>query len=61
MNYLKGPNIPFVKSFGTSGNYNILIMQLMGKSLEDLIKKNFFNKDSMSFRISNDNYIRIYT
>ena len=43
MNYLKGPNIPFVKSFGTSGNYNILIMQLMGKSLEDYIneKKTF--------------------
>ena len=37
MNYLKGPNIPSVRSFGTSGNYNILIMQLMGKSLEDLI------------------------
>ena len=37
MNYLKGPNIPNVRSFGTSGNYNILIMQLMGKSLEDLI------------------------
>ena len=43
MNYLKGPNIPFVKSFGTSSNYNILIMQLMGKSLEELIneKKTF--------------------
>ena len=43
MNYLKGPNIPFVRSYGTSGNYNILIMQLMGKSLEDLInlKKTF--------------------
>ena len=43
MNYLKGPNIPFVKSFGTSGHYNVLIMQLMGKSLEDLIneKKTF--------------------
>ena len=43
MNYLKGPNIPLVRSFGTSGNYNILIMQLMGKSLEDLInlKKTF--------------------
>ena len=37
MNYLKGPNIPNVRSYGTSGNYNILIMQLMGKSLEDLI------------------------
>ena len=43
MNYLKGPHIPFVKSFGTSGHYNVLIMQLMGKSLEDLIneKKTF--------------------
>ena len=43
MNYLKGPNIPLVRSYGTSGNYNILIMQLMGKSLEDLIniKKTF--------------------
>ena len=37
MSYLKGPNIPYVHSFGTSGNYNVLIMQLMGKSLEDLI------------------------
>ena len=37
MNYLKGPNIPLVRSYGTSGNYNILIMELMGKSLEDLI------------------------
>ena len=39
MAYLKGPNIPFVKSFGTSGNYNILIMQLMGKSLEEYINE----------------------
>ena len=43
MNYLKGTNIPLVRSYGTSGNYNILIMQLMGQSLEDLIniKKTF--------------------
>ena len=39
MNYLKGPNIPFIKSFGSSGNYNILIMQLLGKSLEELINE----------------------
>ena len=39
MNYLRGPNIPYVKSFGTSGNYNVLIMQLMGQSLEDLINE----------------------
>ena len=39
MNYLKGPNIPFIKSFGTYENYNILIMQLLGKSLEELINE----------------------
>ena len=37
MNYLKGPNIPYVKSYGFSNNYNILVMQLLGKSLEHLI------------------------
>ena len=43
MSYLKGPNIPYVKSFGFSGNYQILVMQLLGKSLEDIftIKKKF--------------------
>ena len=28
MSYLKGPNIPYVKSYGYSGDYNILVMQL---------------------------------
>ena len=43
MNYLKGPNIPFVKSYGFNNKYNILVMQLLGKSLEELLmeKKNF--------------------
>ncbi len=39
MSYLKGPNIPSIKSFGYSGDYNILVMQLLGKSLEDLFNK----------------------
>ena len=39
MSYLKGPNIPFIKSYGYSGNYNVLVMQLLDKSLEDLINK----------------------
>ena len=39
MSYLKGPNIPFIKSFGYSGDYNILVMQLLGKSLEELFNK----------------------
>ena len=39
MNYLKGPNIPFIKSYGYSGDFNVLVMQLLDKSLEDLINK----------------------
>ena len=39
MNYLKGPNIPFVKTFGYSGKYNVLVMQLLGRSLEDLLNE----------------------
>ena len=43
MIYLKGPNIPYIKYFGTTENYNILIMQLLGRSLEDIFeeRKNF--------------------
>ena len=39
MSYLKGPNIPLIKSFGFSGEYNILVMQLLGQSLEDIFNK----------------------
>ena len=39
INYLKGPNIPFVKSYGFTSNYNILVMQLLGKSLENLLRE----------------------
>ena len=39
MSYLKGPGIPSIKSFGYSGDYNILVMQLMDKSLEELFNK----------------------
>ena len=37
MSYLKCPNIPSLEFFGHDKNYNILVMQLMGKSLENLI------------------------
>lgn len=33
--YLKGFGIPTVKSYGFSGEHNILVMELLGKSLED--------------------------
>ena len=36
LTYLQGPRIPYVKLFTKMGFYNILIMQLLGKSLEDI-------------------------
>ena len=39
MNYLKGPNIPYVNSFGSNSKYNILVMQLLGKSLESIFEE----------------------
>ena len=38
MSYLTGPRIPMVKSFGYTADYNVLVMELMGKSLEDLFE-----------------------
>ena len=38
--YLKGEGIPYIKSFGFSGEYNILVMELLGKSLETLFQEN---------------------
>ena len=38
MSYLHGKRIPFIKSFGYSGDYNILVMELMGKSLENIFE-----------------------
>ena len=36
MTFLYGPRIPYVKSYGQCGFYNVLIMELLGKSLEEL-------------------------
>ena len=33
MNYLKGPSIPYISAYGSNDNYNILVMQLLGKNL----------------------------
>ena len=38
MSYLRGRNIPYIKSFGFSGEYNVLVMELMGKSLENIFE-----------------------
>lgn len=37
--YLKGYGIPIVKSYGFSGEHNILVMELLSKSLEDLFQE----------------------
>ena len=39
MTYLKCPNIPSIKSYGYNDDYNILVMQLMDKSLEEILNK----------------------
>ena len=39
MNYLKGPNIPYIKLYGSTSKYNILVMQLLGKSLETIFEE----------------------
>ena len=39
MNYLKGPNIPYIKLYGSTSKYNILVMQLLGKSLENIFEE----------------------
>ena len=37
--YLKGEGIPYIKSYGYSGDYNVLVMELLGKSLEQLFEE----------------------
>ena len=39
LDYLRGDYIPSIKLYGSSGDYNILIMNLLGKSLDYYIKK----------------------
>ena len=39
MNYLKGPNVPYIKFYGSNESYNVLVIQLLGKSLENLFEE----------------------
>jgi serine/threonine protein kinase len=53
MNYLKGPNIPYVNSFGSNSNYNILVMQLLGKSLGNIFEeKKVFSVNILDFGLA---------
>lgn len=45
--YLKGEGIPLVKSYGYSGNWNVLVMELLGKSLDDYFSK---HKEKLSLK-----------
>ena len=47
MSYLHGPGLPLVKSYGYSSNHNILVMELMGKSLEDIFESFVVKKMSV--------------
>lgn len=46
MSYLHGKRIPFIKSFGYSGEFNVLVMELMGKSLENIFENLPIKNDS---------------
>ena len=48
MGHLRGPGLPLVKSYGYSNKHNILVMELMGKSLEDIFEK--LEEKKMSIR-----------
>ena len=39
MNYLKGPNIPYIYNYGSDFNYNIMVMELLGKNLENIFEE----------------------
>ena len=47
--YLNCPKTPSIKTFGYTPNFNILIMELLGKSLEDIFE-NILKKKKMTLR-----------
>ena len=47
--YLNCPKTPSIKTFGFTSNYNFLIMELLGKSLEDIFE-NILQRKPMSLR-----------
>ena len=47
MSYLRSPALPVVTAFGYSSQHNILVMELMGKSLEDIFEEFPYKKFSV--------------
>ena len=48
MSYLQSKYLPYIYSFGYSGDYNVLVMELMGKSLENI----FENSNPRKFSVN---------
>ena len=48
MSYLQSKYLPYIYSFGQSGEYNVLVMELMGKSLENI----FENSNPKKFSVN---------
>ena len=48
MSYLQSKYLPYIYSFGYSGEYNVLVMELMGKSLENI----FENSNPKKFSVN---------
>jgi len=48
MSYLQSKYLPYIYSFGYSGEYNVLVMELMGKSLENI----FENSNPRKFSVN---------
>ena len=48
MSYLQSKYLPYIYSFGYSGEYNVLVMELMGKSLESIFENSKPKKFSVN-------------
>ena len=48
MSYLQSKYLPYIYSFGYSGEFNVLVMELMGKSLENIFENSYPKKFSVN-------------
>ena len=48
MSYLQSKYLPYIYSFGYSGEFNVLVMELMGKSLEQIFENSYPKRFSVN-------------